>query len=147
MSSMASRCGAVGTGVASDYVIARLTLQNLSDDIAANCSFNRVLHVGNVDAEAGCRVAIHDEVKIWLADHAKEAKIGHPADIGHDADDLIALVLELAKIRAVDLHGKFALHTGDRLVDVVGDGLREVPIHARNCCSCRFIAAISSSLF
>ncbi len=50
----------------------------------------------------------------------------------HDADDLVALLLQNLQIIAVDLGGQLALHAADRLFHVVFDGLRKAPDDAGN---------------
>ena len=50
----------------------------------------------------------------------------------HDADDLVAFCLKRLQVVAVDLDGQLALDAADRLLDVVGDGLRKVPDDARH---------------
>ena len=120
-----------GGVVAHHDVVARFAVEDLGDgsavDGAADGTFDRGLDVGDVDAVAIRRGAVDGVVEIGLADDAEEAEVGDAVDVTHDVDDLIALFFEGLEVGAVELDGELALDAADGLLDVVGDGLREVP--------------------
>ena len=61
--------------IAQDEVVARFALKDLGEGVAAHGGLNRVLHVGDVDLVAGGGLAIHGDVQVGLAEHAKDSKV------------------------------------------------------------------------
>ena len=72
MFSIASLVFAVLRQIAQHQVVALLALQHLGQRVAAHRGLDRVLHVGDVDLIARGLVAVHREVQVGLADHAKQ---------------------------------------------------------------------------
>ena len=83
------------------HVVTGLAFEHLRDGIAADRSFDGVLHIGDVDAVASRGFAVDDEVKVRLADDAKQAQVGDPFDVAHHVYDLLALGFERLEIGAV----------------------------------------------
>ena len=118
--------------IADHQVVALLALQHLADRVAAHRGLNGVLHVGYVDLVTRGLLAVHYQVQIGLADHAKQPQVLNPLNVPHHVDDLVALLFEQLEIVAVDLDRQFALDAAHGLFHVVGNRLGEVPDHARN---------------
>ena len=137
-------CTAVLRQVTQGKIVARFALEDLGERVASHCGLNRILHIGDIDLVASGGIAIHGHVQIGLAEHAEDSEIFNAIDLLHDADDLVALVLQSLQIVAVDLGGQRAFYSTDRLFHVVFDGLRETPDHARE--SCRVRAAWRRSI-
>ena len=84
--------------VAKHQVVAPVVLQHLRQRVAAHRGLNRILHIGNVDLVTGRCIAIHGEVLVGLAEHAKDAEILNAFDLAHHADNLIGLLFESLQI-------------------------------------------------
>ena len=118
--------------IAQRKVVSRLAFQDLGEGISSHGGLNRILHVGDVDLVTGGGFAVHSDVQIGLAEHAKDSKIFNAFNPAHDADDLIALVFQHFQIVAIDLRGQRAFHSAHGLFHVVFDGLRKAPDDAGN---------------
>ena len=91
---MASLRVAVLREIAQHEVVARFVLQNLGEGVAADGGLNRVLHVGDVDLVTGSGIAIHGDVQIGLAEHAKHSQILDAGNLAHDSDDLVGFFFQ-----------------------------------------------------
>ena len=79
--------------IAHHQVVALLALQYLAYGVAAHRRLDRVLHVRHVDPVARRLLAIHREIQVGLADHAKHSQVLHACNAAHHVDDLVALLL------------------------------------------------------
>ena len=84
--------------VARRDVVARVALEHLRDGVAADRAFDRVLDVGDVDAEACRGFAVDGEVQVGLTEDAEQAEIGDALDVRHNPNDLVALGLKRLEI-------------------------------------------------
>ena len=66
--------------IADRQVVALLADQNLADGFAADRSFDRVLHVADVDSVAVGGRAIHIQIHVGLASNLKRSKVGDARD-------------------------------------------------------------------
>src|SRR5882762_917235 len=107
-------------------VEAALALEDLADDAPARGRLDCILNVLNVDAVARGGPAVDDDLQLRLADEMGVIEVRHAADAAKHVGDLSGDAFELEDISPVELDGQLALHAGERLVDVVLDGLREV---------------------
>src|ERR1039458_9998008 len=71
-------------------------------------------------------------IDIRLAANLESAEIGDAGNLAHDVLHLVGLLFEDLEIAAKEFDGKFTLDAADGFFDVVGDGLREVPVDAGN---------------
>ena len=78
---------------------------------------------------ARCGFAVHREFQVRLADDAKDAQSCNAIQRAHDVDHLVGLCFKRPQVLAIDFDRQFAFDAADRLLHVVGDGLREVPDH------------------
>ena len=113
--------------VTDSQIVDLLALQNLTHSVPTHGGRNSVLHVGNIDPKSGCLRAVNSDIEIRLPDVAKKTEIFHASYIRHDVLDLFTLFFENSQIRPEKFGGKSAFGTGKGLVDVVFDGLREIP--------------------
>ena len=97
---------------------------------AADRRLDHVHDVADVQAVASQRLAIGHDADVRLTEGAEDAEIFHAAHCGQDARDLVRLLLVQAQIGAHHLRRVLALHAAHRLLDVVGDRLREVEVDA-----------------
>ena len=105
---------------------AALALEDLRDVPAFGGRLDRVLDVLDVDAVAGGGLAIDHDLELGLSDQVIVVEVGDASHIGQDVGDLAGLGLEHEDVGSIELDGQLALHAGQRLVDVVLDGLGEV---------------------
>ena len=80
--------------IAHHQVVAFLAFQHLRDGLAADCRFDRVLNVRDIDAEAIRLGAIDHQVQIRLADDPEKAQPLDAANLAHRRDNFIALLLQ-----------------------------------------------------
>ncbi len=130
MFAMSSTDRAVLRLVADGQVEALLADQNLADGFSADCGFDRVLNIADIDAEAVGGGAVDIQVDVGLAADLKRAQIGHAGNLAHHALHLVGFCFESFQIAAEQLDRQFAFHAADGFFHVVGDGLREIPVHA-----------------
>ena len=123
---------AVPRQVARHQVEAPLALQHLGERVAAHGGLNGVLHVGHIDAVTRGRVAVHGEFRLGWPITRNMPRSSTPLMLRITLTISSPLASSGPQIVAVDLDGQLALHAADRFLHVVGDGLREVPEHARN---------------
>ncbi len=141
------RCTAIRFLVAHGQVVALLAVRIWRDRLAADRGFNRVLNIADVDSEAVGLGAIDDEIHIWLAATWKSAEVGDAGNSAHHVLHLVGLGFERFSGRAEQFDGQFAFDAADRFFDVVGDGLRKIPVDAGDLSPVRLsMAAMSSSL-
>ena len=116
--------------IAQSDVEARLALLHLGQRVRAHRGLHGILHVGNVDAPALGGGAINLEIQIRLADDAEDSQVLDSLHGLHLRLNLFGLLLQCAKVVAVELDRQFALDAGDGFFHVVGNGLRVIPDHA-----------------
>ena len=116
--------------VAGHQVIAGFPLQYLADGASADRGLDGILYVTDIDTVTSRRLAVDNIIEVGLADHAEDAEILDPANLTHDAHNLVGPVLQFPQVIAVKLDRQLAFHAADRFLYVVGDGLGEVPYHA-----------------
>ena len=104
--------------------------QNLADGFAADRGLHCILHVADVDSEAVGGGAVHDEIHIRLAAYLKCAQIGHARNLAHHVLNLVGFGFEDLQIGPEKFDRQFALDAADGFLDVVGNRLRKIPVHA-----------------
>src|SRR5208283_1696431 len=84
----------------------------------------------NGQAVTGNGLAIYNDLYLGLAQQQIGAHIRGSRHGFDDADNLIRQALQLVRVVAEQFNGQFALHAGDRFVDVVLDVLAELGVDA-----------------
>src|SRR5258708_21709620 len=97
--------------IAHDQVVSSLSLQDLSQGVAAHGGLDRILYVRDIDLITGGLPAIHRQIQIRLTQKSKDSKVFDSLDLAHNLDDLIGFILENSQVVAVDLRGKLSLYT------------------------------------
>ena len=95
--------------IAQHQVIARLALQDLREGVAAHRGLDRILHVGDVDLVAGGLLAIHGDVQVRLAEHAKDPQVLDALNLAHGPGDFSGFIFEGFQVVAIYLCCKLAL--------------------------------------
>src|SRR5262249_32152056 len=105
---------------------APFSLEELRDRPPLGRRFDGVLHVLDVDAVAGGRLSVDDDLELRLTYETIVVEVGHASHAVEHARDLASLRLQHEDVGAEDLDGELAFHAGQRLVHVVFDRLGEV---------------------
>ena len=80
--------------IADGQIVALFADQDLADGLAADRSFDRILDVADVDAEAVGGGAVDDQVHVRLAAHLERAEIGDAGNLAHDVLHLVGFCFE-----------------------------------------------------
>src|SRR5262249_25117775 len=68
------------------------------------------------------------DVQVGLTEDAEDAKVGHSLDLSHLREDLVGQPFEGGKVTSDDFDGVGPLYSGEPLLDVVLDVLREIEV-------------------
>src|ERR1700734_1204881 len=116
--------------VAHYQVVALFADQNLAQGLPTHRSFHRILNIAYVDSEATGRRSIHHQIHIRLSPYLKRAQVGHAWYLAHHGLHLFGFLLQRLKVGTEELYRQFTFHAADSFFHIVGNRLREIPIHA-----------------
>src|SRR5580704_353191 len=122
----------IGLLIAGHEVIASFPLQYLADGASADRGLDGVLYVTDIDTVTRRRPAVDHVIEIGLANHPENPEVLDTRNLAHDAHNLVSSGLQFPQVIAVELDRQLAFHAADCFLNVVRDGLREVPHHARH---------------
>ena len=86
--------------IAHRHVEALFADQNLADGLATDRSFDGVLNVGDIDAEAIGGGAVDVQVHVGLATNLECSEIGDAGNLAHHALHLVGFLLERLQVAA-----------------------------------------------
>src|SRR5262245_17440047 len=105
-----------------------IALEKRGRDLAAHGRLDDARDVAGVETIARRGIAIDLDVQVGLTEDAEDAKVGHSLDLSHLREDLVGQPFEGGKVTSDDLDGVGPLHSGEPLLDVVLDILREIEV-------------------
>ena len=128
-------------------VVALLAEEELPHRPAADADLDQVGDVGDVDAEARRRLAVHLDLKLRQRRLLVDGHVHRAGRRLERRHHLLRHAARLGEVVAVDLHHELAVRAGDLVVDAVDHRLREADRDARGCArSGRSACAIRSCL-
>ena len=117
------------------------------DVLAADAGLDDVEHVLRAQAVARHGLAVHLDLEVRLALHARGRDAGRAGNLAHDALDLERLLLQRVEIVAENLHADLRADAGAEHEDAVLDRLEESRARSRARASAsRVSSAMSFSL-